>query len=188
MLPDSELLIQARSDLDALGVLFDRRAPAVHRYLARRLGPDAADDLLSEVFIRAAGSLRKVYGHATDSALPWLYGIARNVVREHLRRSGPRGERVVSVSGSDGVDWEAVDERLDAELVSAPLRQAMSELSAGEREILLLVSWEQLSVAEAALTLGITATAARSRLHRARARAAAALATTRHPFLDQEVQ
>lgn len=76
------------------------------------------------------------------------------------------------------MDWDAVDERLDAGALEHELRTALSALTDGERELLLLVAWEGLSPAEAASVLGLTAGAARSRLHRARARAQAALDTS----------
>ncbi|HWU33137.1 MAG TPA: RNA polymerase sigma factor [Marmoricola sp.] len=168
---DAEILRRSRLDPGAFGDLFDRHAPAIHRYLARRIG-SAADDLLSEVFLRALEGRIRVRPHETESALPWLYGIARNVIRSHLRSR----DRPAAPTSDTHVDWDAVDARIDASAIAGDLRNALVELSDIEREVLLLVSWEQLTITEAAEALGISATAARSRLHRARARAAAALA------------
>lgn len=168
---DAEILRRSRLDPIVFGDLFDRHAVAVHRYLARRTG-NAADDLLSEVFLRALEARIRARPHESDSALPWLYGIARNVIRSHLRSR----DRPIVGPPNECVDWDAVDARLDASAVAEDLRQALAELSDIEREVLLLVSWEQLTITEAAEALGISATTARSRLHRARARAAAALA------------
>lgn len=170
---DTELLIRSRTDPAAIGALYGRHARAVHAYLARRTGRLAADDLLSEVFVAAVQARRRVRPHVSGSALPWLYGIARNVVSGHLRTvpSPP------PLLGEPGVDWDAVDARLDASATARDLRQALHALSDIERELLLLVAWEQLTVTEAAAALGITPTAARSRLHRARTHASAALAS-----------
>ncbi|MCG7526648.1 RNA polymerase sigma factor, partial [Streptomyces sp. OfavH-34-F] len=66
--------------------------------------------------------------------------------------------------------WQAVDQRLDAAAVAPELRRELAELPSIERELLLLVAWEQLTPAEAAAAVGIPAGTARSRLHRARAR------------------
>lgn len=173
---DAEILRRSRLDPTAFGELFDRHAPAVHRYLARRAG-NAADDLLSEVFLRAIEARIRVRPHESESALPWLYGIARNVIRGHLRAR----DRPLVEFRDEHVDWDAVDARLDATAVTGELRRALAELSDIEREVLLLVSWEQLTITEAATVLDISATAARSRLHRARARAAAALAAMEEP-------
>ncbi|KAA1380076.1 RNA polymerase sigma factor [Aeromicrobium fastidiosum] len=171
---DAEVLIRSRTDPEALGVLYDRHAAAVHSYLARRAGRSVADDLLSEVFVAAVRARRRVRPHASGSALPWLYGIARNVVGSHFRSVKPSP----SVHADAEVDWAAVDARIDASAAAADLRRALDGLSDVECEVLLLVAWEQLTITEAAAVLDITPTAARSRLHRARTRAAAALAAT----------
>jgi RNA polymerase sigma factor (sigma-70 family) len=169
--PDTELLAQARTRPEALGEVYSRHAPAVFRYLARRAGPAVAEDLLGEVFVAAVEARSRVEPHASGSALPWLYGIAGNVVRAHLRRShSPAPPHDVPT-----VDWDAVDARVDAVSRRAELRVALSALTDAERELLLLVAWEGLSPAEAATALGLTAVAARSRLHRARNHAQAAL-------------
>lgn len=84
------------------------------------------------------------------------------------------------------MDWDAVDARLDASGQREGLRSALDALSPAEREVLLLVAWEHLTVSEAAEALDITAVAARSRLHRARARAGAALLAIPTPTGRQE--
>lgn len=179
---DAEILRRSRLDADAFGELFDRHAVSVHRFLVRRIEPRAADDLLSEVFLIALEARIRARPHESGSALPWLYGIARNVIRSHLRSR----DRPIAASADEHVDWDAVNERLDAGAMAANLRQALSTLTVIEREVLLLVSWEQLSITEAATVLGISTTAARSRLHRARARAAAALAAIPNSSEPQE--
>ena len=83
---DADLLARARTHPEILGVLYERHAVAVHRYLSRRVGTGPADDLLGEVFLAAVEARLRVHPHPSGSALPWLYGIAGNVVRGHLRR------------------------------------------------------------------------------------------------------
>jgi RNA polymerase sigma-70 factor (ECF subfamily) len=179
---DAEILRRSRLDAAAFGELFDRHAVPVHRFLARRIDPRLADDLLSEVFLHALEARVRVRPHESGSALPWLYGIARNVIRGHLRSR----DRPAAGTEEEHVDWDAVDERLDAGTLAPDLRAALSTLTGIEREVLLLVSWEQLSITEAAAALGISKTAARSRLHRARARAAAALVASPNAPHHQE--
>ena len=169
---DAELLVTSRTSVEAFGVIYSRHASAVFRYLSRRIGAAAAEDLLGEVFTIAVEARLRASPHASGSALPWLYGIARNVVRSHLRH---RTGHDPSADSYD-LDWDAVNARIDATSLRERLRSALAELSPGEREVLLLVAWEQLTVSEAAETLGISDVAARSRLHRARARAESALA------------
>ena len=84
------------------------------------------------------------------------------------------------------MDWEAVDERLDAHAERGRLRTALNVLADSDRELLLLVAWEGLTPAEAAVALGISPVAARTRLHRARRRARNALERT--PCLDAIAQ
>jgi RNA polymerase sigma-70 factor (ECF subfamily) len=168
-LSDADVLSQARVRPELMGVVYERHARSVHRYLSRRVGAAAADDLLGDVFVAAVEARLRVHPHPSGSALPWLYGIAGNLVRSHLRRRTPQAPE------DTAFDWDAVDDRLDAEARSKDLRQALTQLTEAERELLLLVAWEGLTPAEAGEALGLTAVAARSRLHRARARAQAAL-------------
>lgn len=168
---DSHLLAMSRTEPELLGVLYERHAESVFRYLARRAGRQAAEDLLGEVFVAAVSARMRVVPHVSGSALPWLYGIAGNVLRAHLRSSRPTTPQL------DGfvTDWDAVDARLDAHAQRTDLLVALTRLTDAERELLLLVAWEGLTPAEAGAALGLTATAARSRLHRARTRAQATL-------------
>lgn len=169
--PDSELLALSRVHPEMMGLLYERHAAAVFRYIARRAGRQAAEDLVSEVFVVAMSARMRVVPHASGSALPWLYGISGNVLRAHLRST-----RAVGARHTDPVmDWDAVDDRLDAVAQRRGLAAALTGLTPAERELLLLVAWEGLTPAEAGGALGLTAVAARSRLHRARARAQAAL-------------
>lgn len=170
--PDSDLLTMLRTEPELIGQLYQRHAQAVLLYLARRAGPGAAEDLLSDVFVAALTARKRVVAHASGSALPWLYGIASNVLRNHLRRCktqrpDPRHDLAM--------DWDAVDTRIDAQAQRDKLRAALGVLSGSERELLLLVAWEGLTPAEAGQVLGISAGAARFRLHRARQRALRAL-------------
>ena len=71
-------------DVGRFGEIFDRHAPAIFRFLGRRIGPDDAGDLLGDVFL-AAFEARFRYDPDCPSALPWLYGIASNLLSKHLR-------------------------------------------------------------------------------------------------------
>jgi DNA-directed RNA polymerase specialized sigma24 family protein len=83
---DASLWARSRAgDADAFGLLFDRHAKAIYNYCFRRIGSRAtAQDLLSMVFLEAWRRRDKEL--PPDKVLPWLYGIATNVVR-HQRRS-----------------------------------------------------------------------------------------------------
>lgn len=73
---DAQLLARTSREPELFGVVFDRHFATVHRYLERRAGPDAADELSGEVF-RIAFERRKRFRTVHESALPWLYGWRR---------------------------------------------------------------------------------------------------------------
>ena len=159
----------ARGRPDAFVEVVRRHEVAVHAFLARRAGRQAADDLLGEVWVRAFGG-RGGFDPAYSDARPWLYGIARNVLRAHWRSGRPADRAGVAVA--EAVDpWDDVIDRLDSAAAARTrgVVGAVRALSPEEREVLLLVAWEQLTPAQAALALGIPPGTARSRLHRARA-------------------
>ncbi|MGD0982491.1 MAG: sigma-70 family RNA polymerase sigma factor [Acidimicrobiales bacterium] len=141
-----------------------RHGAAIHRYLSRRAGRAQADDLLGEVWVQAFRS-RATYDHAWPDARPWLYGIARNVLRAHWRATARPAPRIPTAVSDP---WPSVDEQLDAKARRPELKRALEGLTDDEREVLLLVTWEQLSQAEIAFVLGVPAGTVRSRLHRAR--------------------
>jgi len=83
-LSDSEALRASRADPLAFVAIFERHFDAVSRYLRRRAPADLADDLTAETFVRAFQHRRR-YRALRDDARPWLFGIAMNLLREHLR-------------------------------------------------------------------------------------------------------
>jgi RNA polymerase sigma factor (sigma-70 family) len=156
--------------VSAFPELMRRHGAAIHAYLLRRSSRDAADDLLGEVFLRAYAAVTR-YDQRWPDARPWLYGIARNVLREHRRqlREAGDGWLLVACLAPDEDPWPDVDSRLDAAARVPSLHRALTMLAPVEREVLLLVTWEGLTPAEAAVALGIPQGTARSRLYRARA-------------------
>ena len=153
--------------MDEFVRLFWRHGPAVHSYLSRRAGHQHADDLLEEVWVRAFRS-RDRYDDRLP-ALAWLYGIARNVLLGHFRSQHSMAAADTGRRHPGEPDpWDAVDDRLDARRTVSSLTEALAVLSDEDREVLLLLAWEQLTSAEVAVVLDIPQGTARSRLHRAR--------------------
>ena len=159
---------------DAFVEVVRRHEVAVHGFLARRAGSQVAADLLGEVWLRAFAG-RGGYDPAHPDARPWLYGIARNVLRAHWRAL--RDNQVTAPENACD-PWDAVVDRLDAAARTGALVGALRALPPAEREVLLLVAWEQLTPAQAAAVLGVPPGTARSRLHRARAALRIALEET----------
>lgn len=174
---DDELLARSLLRPQILGLLYERHAVSVFRFIARRAGPGAAEDLVGDVFVAALEARVRYRPHESGSALPWLYGISGNMVRAHLRKQRPSA----LVDTDVGVDWHAVDDRLDAQATRDELRRALASLTPSEREAFLLVAWEGLSTAEAGQALGVTPTVVRTRLTRARQRARTVLSATPLP-------
>jgi RNA polymerase sigma factor (sigma-70 family) len=166
MTTDAELIGRSLTgDGDAFMEVVSRHERAVGSYLVRRAGREAAEDLLGDVWVAAFES-RRTYDRSFAGARPWLYGVALNTLRRYWR-SRPGEDLVPDVTSlATGWDpWPAVDSQVDARAV---LRAALAELRPEEREVLTLVAWEDLTVADAARVLGIPAGTGRRLLHQAR--------------------
>ncbi|MGH9046537.1 MAG: RNA polymerase sigma factor [Acidimicrobiales bacterium] len=163
---DAELIgWSLAGDGEAFVGVVRRHEAAVGAYLARRVGREMAKDLLGDVWLAAFGS-RSAYNRSFPDARPWLFGVARNTLRRHwraLRAEEPLPDIADVEFGWD--PWPAVDERVDTD---AALHTALMGLRPAEREVLTLVVWEDLSVADAARALGIPSGSAYRHLHQAR--------------------
>ena len=83
-LDDAAVIEASRAEPDRFASLFDRHAPYIHRYLARRVGTQTADDLVAETFL-VAFRKRTGYDSCFLDARFWLYGIATNLIAQHRR-------------------------------------------------------------------------------------------------------
>jgi RNA polymerase sigma-70 factor, ECF subfamily len=163
---------------DRFRALYEQHYPAVLRYAARRVGPDAAGDVAADTFLTAWRRLDDV---PEQDPLPWLYATARRCLANELRgqaRSDRLSNKMRDEAGAglwstgrgrapDGLA-ESVAERLD-------VLAALGTLPAQAQEALRLTEWEQLDDASAARVAGCSTTAFKVRLHRARRRLARAL-------------
>src|SRR5579872_2714168 len=138
---DAALIRRSLCAPECFALLFDRHGPSIHSYVARRLGPDAADDLTAEVFL-IAFQRRHAYNAAYQDARPWLYGIATNLVGRR-RRDEVRLLRAIARSGGNPPDEsfaEQVTDRVAAQAVRGRLASALSQLPRGQRDVLLLTA------------------------------------------------
>ncbi|WP_168200570.1 RNA polymerase sigma factor [Allokutzneria sp. NRRL B-24872] len=155
-----------------LAELYDGSARQLHRYLARRVGTEVADDLVAETFL-VLWQQRDSVDFGEDSARAWMYGIATNLVRRHSRsedrrlrawtRDGARREEVADV-GERAVDLA------DAGAVSGHLAPMLAELPERDRDVLLMSAWTDLAPSEIAGALDMHPVTVRTCLHRVRAR------------------
>lgn len=131
----------------------------VRAYAARRVGADAADEIAAETFTIAW----RRFDAVPAEPLPWLYGVAHNVVARHwagvARQAATRDALARERTMGEPIDTE--DEAL---------WEAWHRLREADREVLALIAWEELSVAEASRVLGCPAPVFSIRLHRARRR------------------
>ena len=173
---DAEVIRRSRHEPEQFALLFRRHAASISRYVTRRLGPDAAEDIVAETFL-AAFRQRGSYDLNRPDARPWLYGIAGNLVRRH-HRDEVRQLRALERTGTDPVAEsfaDRLDARLTADAASRAVAAAIASLNSGQRDVVLLVTWAELSYDQVAEALGVPAGTVRSRMNRARTRLRAAL-------------
>jgi RNA polymerase sigma factor (sigma-70 family) len=177
--PALEAAVAASLELPArFALVYDAQYPAVHRYVAARLGPDTAEDVAAEVFLTAFRT-RARFDPGRGAVRPWLFGIATNLVARHgrgerRRQAGLRAAAGVEhgpghESGSEAGFEEGVAEKVAAQRLRPQLGAALAALKAPDRDVLLLVAVAGLSYAEVSQALGIPAGTVGSRMNRARA-------------------
>lgn len=176
---DAAIIEGSRRRPERFAEIFDRHAPHSQRYLARRLGQQAADDLVAETFL-VAFDKRARYDLARPNARPWLYGIATNLVGQHHRAEVHEYRLRNAVAQPPDLDGHAdrVAARVTAQAMHGLLAAALAELNQGDRDVLLLIAWEGLAYEEVAQALAIPVGTVRSRLNRARRQVRAALPDT----------
>src|SRR4051812_40387912 len=86
---DAAVIAASRAVPERFAAIFDRHAAHIHRYLSRRLGGDAVDDLVAETFLIAFRG-RERYDPGWRGARPWLYGIATNLISRYRRDEARR--------------------------------------------------------------------------------------------------
>lgn len=174
---DEELIARAQQgDRAAFGILVERHGSALLRFatsMARdaTAGEDAVQDALTSAW-NAVGSWR-----GSGTVRGWLFAVTRNaVLRAARRRQGEPADHdsleALAEGACFGDTTELTDDRLARRSV---VEKAMNQLSAADREVLMLCDVEQLGGAEAALACATTVEALRVRLHRARLRLLAAV-------------
>jgi RNA polymerase sigma-70 factor (ECF subfamily) len=160
-------------DAAAFGTLFERYGARIYNYCFRRTADWAlAEDLTSMTFLLAWRARRREPLQA-ESALPLLFGIATNVLRNQ-RRALKRGREAFSrvpLPRAEEPDFtEEAAIRLDDQAAMQQLLPLFSRLPRREQDVLALCEWSDLSYEDAAVALGIPIGTVRSRLARGRRR------------------
>ena len=166
---DAQLIRVSGHDPVAFEAVFERHFDLIHRYLARRVGGQLADELAAETFAVAFAKRRRYDGAQAD-ARPWLYGIAARLVGRH-RRSELRALRAYARSGVDPFTPDHSHDAAGAASARAAgpaLAAALAELQPGDRDVLLLFAWGELGYRQIAQALDLPVGTVRSRLSRAR--------------------
>lgn len=152
--------------------VYRRHRETIYRYCLRRLQDiELAEDACSAVFMEA-WRRRKTIDFADRDALPWLYGVAKNVLRNQRRAARRWGAAVARVPRpiSDFECTDDVDNRVDTARAAQCAHRLIDTLPSGERAVVILCMANELSYATAADRLGVPIGTVRSRLSRARKR------------------
>jgi RNA polymerase sigma-70 factor (ECF subfamily) len=169
---DAELLAAASDDPQAFREFYDRYAVWIRSWFQRQTGSDNASlDLTAETFAQAWHATSRFRDLADGSGAPWLFGIARNLLRQyhkHNRIESAARERMgMPLRWVDADDYERVDDRIAAMSLAPLLRRALRALPAEQRRAVELRVLHQLDYDEVAGALGCSQNAARLRVSRA---------------------
>jgi RNA polymerase sigma-70 factor (ECF subfamily) len=149
------------SDEEQFDRLYEAHAGAVTDFVYRRIPPPQVDDVVAETFLVVWRRIHEV----PSEARPWLFGIARNVLMRTARTRGRWHALHVRLATEP---QPAMEELAGSVASRTDLVRAWGKLTAGEREVLTLIAWDGLTVAEAASVLGCQPGTFRMRLMRAR--------------------
>ena len=171
-LNDFELWQQVRQgDKDAFSTLFVRYHKRIYNYCYRSVGDwSRAEDLASIVFLEAWR--RRDIELSTETVIPWLFGIATNVIRS-ARRSLRRYENALThlPTEREAVDIsEEIDYAAEKDEAARTVIDLLGKLSRRDREAFRLCAWEHFTCEEAAFILDVPVGTVKSRLFRARAK------------------
>lgn len=149
--------------------LVQEHSSRLQRFIIRHIGNSTeAEDLAQQAFTEAARSYRTFRGESQLST--WLYGIALNLIRNHLSRAPERRYDFVGDSSLADLATDALtpEEAVEQSQSMRLLQESLDELPESMRSILLLVGMDNLSYEEAAALLSVPIGTVRSRLSRAR--------------------
>lgn len=179
----------ARGDERAFSELYERHVGTIYNYLFRRLADwSEAEDLTAVVFLEAFRRRREVV-IVEGKLLPWLYGMATNVLRNRRRALWRHRHLVAQLASQPGT--KAVPDlaiRAEAARQMRSVLKHIAKLPRSQQDVIALCVWSDLSYAEAAAALGVPIGTVRSRLSRARAALAELDRTSRHEEVEIDLR
>jgi RNA polymerase sigma factor (sigma-70 family) len=165
-------------------LLYEQQQPAVLAYFLRRLPTDQAIEATSDVFVVTWRRFESV--PQGEDARRWLFGVSRNVLRNHTR-SARRWSRLVARAGSMSPErWPDPESVVMREVMHLEAREALGMLKPGDRELLLLRLWDEASFTEIASLEHCSRHAAEQRYARALRRLQSAFSAVGHEGVDED--
>lgn len=155
---------------DVVAGWFDAHARAIAGYATRRVGPTLASDIVADTF-RIAWEQLDSYNPSRGGERAWLFGIASNLIRRHWRTE-ERRLRIQAQSVRADIQpvdpLVRVDEHLDARARYERIVDGVASLEPDDRDLLMLIAWEEMSSRDVAAAIGVPPGTVRSRLARIR--------------------
>jgi len=161
----NDVVLATQGDTAAFERVYKAHMPRIFNLARRMAGPDAAEELTQDVFVRAWQKLALFRGESSFAT--WLHRLAVNVIVERFRTLGTARDRFLA-------DGEAVLERLPGAAgpakhdVRMDLDAAMKRLPPGARTVFVLHDVEGYRHEEIGQMLGVSVGTSKSQLHRAR--------------------
>ncbi len=167
MLDDAELLRRSVDDPGLFEEIFERHYDAILRYGRQRVGHDVGEEIAARTMV-IAFDRRASFDGRIRSARPWLYGIAINLIRHHVRDERVHVAAIARLPIDPDLGDEETLDRLDAERRRPWLLDALLQLRPVDRDAFTLLAFSDLSYPEIATALGVPEGTVGSRIHRAR--------------------
>jgi RNA polymerase sigma factor (sigma-70 family) len=178
----------SRGDGRAFSEIYERYARTIYNYLFRRLADwSEAEDLTAVVFLEAFRRRREAVLDE-GKLLPWLYGIATNVLRNRRRAQFRHRRLLAQLEGRPRPAEPDAAARAEAAAQMRSVLQRVAALPRQQHDVVALCVWSDLSYAEAAVALGVPVGTIRSRLARARAALAELDGAPRHREVEMELE
>lgn len=161
---EDQLIERAKGDADAFGELYDHYVAQIHRFVYSRVrDPDLAEDITSEVFLKALRAIGryKPSGHPFSS---WLYQISVNAITDHYRGRKPASDIDEAIAVADAAPTP--DERVVLSLEAQRIWTAIDKLPEAQRTAMTLKLGSDLKLAQIGEIMGKSEGAIKLLIHR----------------------